>query len=496
MNDYDSILDITIEQNLEQLPPQDVVQAVSSWRHAFNRVLLGLLFITITLNFFYLNYICSTVGIILCLLGFRTLRKENIWFGFCYSICIVKIAFLIFTLFLNSTIYNDTFDNSRLSIIFMVFNLIISVALPFGLWRALVAVKTKIGSGKISASFALFVWYVLVGLLSFSDANTLISLLLLVCFVAILICLFKLSENFELIGYSVTPTLIKIPDILLSTLFLLAVVLSMSFGYIFFNSYPMDWKLKEQSDNKSVTDIKYDLRNKGFPSDMLNDICDSDILECANALSVYVSGIDDYPVNEGRQVVDITEQDGKTVYNHSIVYDVKELRITGVAVKLADNPVKWKIFYHFNWVVNPGFYGTESIQLWPCYSNSAWLNCSEITGMLLCDKNGKTYTSDYYRIYDKTYTADTIINGVQTSTDVFADFSFNFGGENHRGYLSHIVVSNKTGHLMYEMFNYTHQSSCFQFPVLTASQNRMRGPFNSTEAFTVVQNSIFVDEYS
>ena len=66
-----------VRSSLPETPPDDVAQAVTPWRRAVRFVLWGLLLTSVTLNFWRLDVILPSVGLLLCLLGFRRLRREN-----------------------------------------------------------------------------------------------------------------------------------------------------------------------------------------------------------------------------------------------------------------------------------------------------------------------------------------------------------------------------------------------------------------------------------
>ena len=94
------------------------------------------------------------------------------------------------------------------------------------------------------------------------------------------------------------------------------------------------------------------------------------------------------PRQPGAEIV--TQEGNTTVY--STVYDVKELRITGVAVKLPGERERWKVFHHFRWVADPGWWGTEAIQLWPAWNlEMGWSQDKAVTGRLLCERDGRTW---------------------------------------------------------------------------------------------------------
>ena len=71
--------DAMLESGLPELPPKEIVEEVTPWRGAFNRVLVGIVFSTVTLNFLWLDYILPAIGAVLSLLGYRALRRENRW---------------------------------------------------------------------------------------------------------------------------------------------------------------------------------------------------------------------------------------------------------------------------------------------------------------------------------------------------------------------------------------------------------------------------------
>ena len=78
--EFDSML----QSSMAELPPDDIAYEVTPWRKAINRILTGFALGAITLNFLGLNYLLPAIGMILTILGFRTLRKENKWFNACW----------------------------------------------------------------------------------------------------------------------------------------------------------------------------------------------------------------------------------------------------------------------------------------------------------------------------------------------------------------------------------------------------------------------------
>ena len=78
----DRELEAMLEETFDQLPPQDdVVEEITPWKKAMNRVLIGMALSASTLNFLCLDYILPAIGMVLSILGFRTLRREKVFFS-------------------------------------------------------------------------------------------------------------------------------------------------------------------------------------------------------------------------------------------------------------------------------------------------------------------------------------------------------------------------------------------------------------------------------
>ena len=105
MNDRE--FDALLESAAPELPPDDVARDVTPWRRAIGNILGGSALCSITLNFFCLNYLLPTIGVILQLLGFRPLRRENRWFRACWLLAVLRAALFLPCIVLNATIYSN-----------------------------------------------------------------------------------------------------------------------------------------------------------------------------------------------------------------------------------------------------------------------------------------------------------------------------------------------------------------------------------------------------
>ena len=490
--DFDHLL----TENIPGPPPEEIIAEVTPWKRAMNRVLMGIAFNSVTLNFFYLQYILPAIGTFACLLGFRTLRRENRWFKCCYAISAFQMASLLFRLIINTTIYQRVFYASAagnvLSIGSFVFQLILFVCL----WKGLTGVKEKAGLPPRSReAVSLIIWYLLVSLLALvSYSGLIIGLLMIAAYIFILRSLFRLSKELDEAGYLIQSAPVRLADWSLGLLLSVFLLAGGACGYLFFDSYPMEWTLAGAGEHDGLENIKAHLIELGFPADILNDLRTEDIAACDGALQV-VTNVHEYPFNEGRIVQEYREGDPELQleagYYQTTVYDVRELTITGIAVELPGEREQWKIFHHFLWTVNPGFCGTESIQLWPAYHlDEGWANGGQLSGQLLYDKDGVTFTSSYHYLGSQTYTSQSIFWGPQTSTDIFASFSLPNDGARQRGYISYLTEEAADGYIIDSWCNYTHQQTWFQYPVWTATDRQMAGAPIRDGAFQTVQDAL------
>lgn len=486
MNERD--FDEMLESVVPELPPDDIVHEVTPWRKSMNRILTGMALCTITLNFLALNDLLPTIGIILLLLGFRTLHGENGWFIGCWVLSLLRTICYFPAIMLNATIYRNAVYDTALGTTLRVVNPALQFLLIFCFWKAIKAVQEKMKTPVHAGSaVALLVWYTAFILLALVQYRGLIlGIVMIVCYILIIRSLCHLSAEMEGSSYAVKTASVSISDRNLVKALVAVLAVGTVCGYLFFGSYNMDWQTEAAAQSTEITEVKDTLLALGYPEAALNDLSSEDILACKNALRV-VSQEHDEPANDGREVIEVK---GNTTYN-STVYDVQELHFTDVAIELPGEMPQWKIFHHFLWTVNPGFCGTESVQLWPAYRDSkGWAAAGDLTGRVLYDRDSTVYTAPFHSLAAQSYTSDSIFWGQQDVTDIFATFSLPRSGERQRGYVSYGIKETQAGWVVDAWVNYTHQKNRFQYPVLTAEENRKNSGWNDGYSFVTVQDAL------
>ena len=490
-------VDSMLENIISELPPEDIVAEVTPWKKAMHRVLIGLAMTSLTLNFWNLNYILPAIGMILMLLGFRTLHRENSWFKGCYTITLIRSAYYFPQLILNATIYQQTFYESGWTWWLTIINLTLQFTQLVCLWQGIKAVQRKAGlEERAGGAVGLMIWFgiiCLLGIIRYS--GIIIAAAVILVYILAMRSLWKLAGEMDEAGYMIEAAPIRVPDMVLSGIIVGALALGLALAYIFGGAYHMDWQPIEVSENEEIADIKAHLITLGFPEDILEDLTEADILDCKGATRVAVS-VREHPFNDGREEMVYIEDPIPTFmepgYHMQRVYDVKELILTGIAVELPTEREHWKIIHHFRWAADPGYFGTESIQLWPAYRSTEgwWGKASDCNGRVLYDRDGATYTAPYISLGNETYTNNSIFWGESVSTDIFAEFSLPKDGENQRGYIAYTIMEMRDGAIVDAWINYTHQQTWAQYPALTAKQQRMANSWNEAGAFKTIQDAL------
>lgn len=467
-------------------------EEITPWKKAIHRILIGLSLSVITLNFWCLDYILPTVGMILMLLGFRTLRCENKSFHACFVLAVLRTISLFILLIANTTILFSLTFASRWALAPTICNMVLLFAEFFCFWHGLCQVQKKIGVPTNAKSVvALLIWYGVMCLLAIIQySGWILSIALLIAYICIVRKLYLMSQTLDTDAIHPVPVKYKDRTVVLS----LAAILVVGFvcGYTFGGTYPMDWKPVSDTEHQKVTEIQNNLIKLGFPQSVLQDIRSTDLAACKGAVRVVVDT--DNPAFSHNSITATSSQ--------------KALHITHIAVQLPDaQKEKWVFFHHFSWKQPPNFYGTESFQISPAYNSQSWFaEAGGINGRLLYDKGEKSLCAPYYSLGSQTYTSSNFFGGEETNNSIFAAYSLPKNGENYRGYVSYTASSvyGKSGSLTsWSWICYAHQRSPLQYPVKVAANSQMQGllagisgPFDSTESiFSFHATTNFVDIY-
>lgn len=484
-NNFDFFSDSELSQIMSTIPPDDnITKNISPWRKATRQMLIGFALTAVVPQIFPLNLILPVAGSISLFLGFRSLRKENRWFFFGFIISSIILGFRAVSIFLNSSIVPYTVQSSApitaMAMVSLLLIFMTSVSISVGF----IGVKRKLEYSASSFSpYALVAIMGLLIVLAFINFTGILATLVLVAYVLIFVFLIKLSKELDEIGYSIEIASNKTSDKSVVAI-CLSIFLAISLtGYVFFSRYPMEWKPQVKNESVQIEEIKTNLLSLGFPADVLCDITDEDILKCENAVCVK-SDTEHTPFNSGRKVYRTV---GNTTFTYT-EYDKKELQFTTVYALIDKEENEWKVFHHFHWVVDNGYYETEGISVNP--PNSNVYITEDISGKVLYNSDGVTYTSPFYKEGNQVYTSNSIFSSVFDT--YFAEFSYPLEGEHKRGYATYSVKFTDTRVSANSFINYAHKVSPFQHPVKSSVDILKEWPTDNL-SFKVKQHVVLLD---
>ena len=483
--------DLYLEDMMDNPPPADLSYEFTPWRSAMNRVLWGTALTTLTLNFLNLDTILPAIGIIMMVLGYRTLRCENNWFKTAWIITVVRAAWFCMSVFLHSTILSeDPGISDFMQIGTYLWQIPVFISL-LSLRNGIRCVHRKAGLPPHGGT-CLLLWYIAIFLMALVNFSGLLIWVLLIGYICILRGLFKLSKELDEAGYTISPAPVRFSDGTMKAGYAVTLSILLAVGYLFFSHYPMDWTPAKMEQSENAKGVAAELMNLGFPETVLKDMTDEEILACDGATFVLVQ-VRDYDIEQNRGIGTQEEIDNGKIALITPDQGVANLRFTFIGVKYGDERERWKLIQHFEWLTDVEFCGTEAIQMWPADRLDGWRMDTEVTGRLLYNKEDSTYTSDYHFLGDVSYQkngflADMI--GQYDNHDVFATFSLPEAGTRQRGYLMYDVLEMNDGCIIDSWFNYIHQRSQLQYPVKSAMQYEMTSSFRSDGPFQIIQTAL------
>ena len=446
----------------------------SLWKQTYEKILVGMGLFGITLNFLFLNQILPFLGTLLLFTGFRKLRLENCWLKAGYAGAALKAVSTIVTIVLGSVLKREKIYASYawkgIAFCGRILPVVLMVCFFLGMCEELEKREEKI---KNEVLLHIIIWYAVVTVLAIQEyEGWILGLVIVAAYIGILVELKHIAENLEQAGYVLEEHPVRISDRRCAAGAAILTAAGLFVGYTCFGAYHMAWTTVKETQDPVCEEIKAHLLSLGFPEEILHDLKEEDILACRNARQVLLNQSDDL-LRDGDE----------------------RLQLDGVAVEL-EQEGQWKVIHHFLWNGNPGFRGTEAVQINPAYQelNGGWTAQGELTGQVLYDKDGTSYTAEYASLQNEAYETNQNFPfyGSQQNASIFAEFSMPHRGENCRGYVAYKIKAKESGWWIDSWFNYTHQKTILQYPVISAAQNRKQGGWLNERVFSTVQDALQV----
>lgn len=480
MREEEKLDRLLTEEAGELPPPPEVDEEITPWKRAIHRIVWGIGLTTCTIHAWNIDTLMLMVGTVMLWLGFRALRQENRWFAACWAISLAEVVLRFAAFVVNATIWNSEGFLRTLSYSILLLPLL----QYFCLWRAIKAVRRRVGQPGTAGAAGALVWFYL-GLLVLNAQGLILVGAILVIYILILRSLSKVSHLLDEAGYQVHPAPVRVSDRSIWIAWFVALLICIPTATLLFGRYPMDWTPRPEGEQAGLEEIRTHLVELGVPEQVADDLSSEDLSSLEGALRAEVE-VTEEPFNDGQEV---RTSMGTYTYVHT-EYVVKELKVTNLAVELPEK--RWKIIHHFQWQVQPQYRTTECIVLRPAarMSIDGYRMEGAVTGRLLYDMDGITYLGDYYRLNVEDYTTDSILWGTTENQWPMALFSLPLDGENCRGYLTYSMSTVEDGWILDSLMDYTHQVGFWNYPLMTAEEYEKQGIWNGMGNFHTSQTAI------
>jgi len=466
------------DDSLSESPAMETASNAKLLYKSLHCTAIGLILCSVTVKAFELRYLLSAVGTVLMLIGLRPLRLENSWFKAGWILALLRLPLYYAVAIALSTVFYTGFFAKGFAFALAIVHPASQTLEILCIWMALTDLQPKIGGRDLTQwIIALSICYaslLFTDLLKQEDrviafcGDTLIFLITLVGLVAVYAKFFELAQEIAQSGYTPKAAPVRIASPTLAAGLAIILVCGIACGYRFGGRYPMRWQKEEAAASEEASEARYALLSLGFPHWVLDDLTSEDILACKGAQKV-VCTYDDY----------IVDRDNFTGHG---------FHITAVGVKLDGERGHCMVFYHFIWATNPGFGGTECLQIDSEFLNGSqeWRLERKPTGRVLFDREVGVYTAPFFGIEALQYEG----YGAQS---LYATFSFPNDGRRLRGYICYGLEEIPSTDCYFgtvdELVCYTHQeSSLFEYPVRSAQEVAVTDAFIKSPQFEKVMS--------
>lgn len=205
-------MDDRMDELLGELTPGTEDLSVDPWRRPIRLIIWGILLTTVTLNFLNLDILLPGVGLMLMLLGFRPLRRENGGFRLCWVISILRLLLTLTVDCVSAT----PFDYGGFAILFYIPGAVLQLIQLFALRAGLAGAFDRAGAERRLSSvnwlIAMQILVAILGLMNVGDMGIL-GLALLILYLGIVVTLFKLPKALGDTGYALRNAPVRLGDL-------------------------------------------------------------------------------------------------------------------------------------------------------------------------------------------------------------------------------------------------------------------------------------------
>lgn len=433
----DKRFDALVSDALSELPlPGEVAAAVTPWRTAADRIAVGLVLTTFTLQILYLQYLLPTIGAALLYLGFRSLRKCSGCFTACWVLSIVGVFQQLWSLLCAATPLGGQPEYpAALTYVLAALKPAMLLLYHFAVKNAL---RTVGGEKKTTPLLWAFFWYVAAIGIALSPYNQswLPFIAMAAFYVVIIKALNRLNTALESWGYAAVCAPVRLSAAAFAKLYALAAVLIVLLGCLVFNTVRPDYAEAAPAEEATVRE---ELAALGFPEYILADMTAEDVESLAGTVKC-------------------------TVFDELAVYAEKyTLRMVKV---YAEKPGgETCVTAWFRWEDGPALHWQDAVKLYGEPSGDGErLWTGDAAGRLLYEKKGVTYAAEAPALVLDSREYINFFGDMQYESAVRARVGYPLGAENARGYLMLTLQCSEDTSMLWMDMRYCRQSFPFGLP--------------------------------
>lgn len=446
MNDENDFEVFSTEKLVDVTPVNEEIEPTNPWLKPISLITWGFALTSFTLNFFLLQYILPTLGVMLMYLGFLSLRKVNQWFFVAWIIVIIKLIWQSAYLIVNATPINILYKNNM---VIGTVVIIIQLALLFVFRKALSTVFRQSGiTPARDPILAPIIWTILIAVCALTPlAYIWIVYIPIIFFYIIMIrSLYKIGDDLSCVAHAFVNAPVKLSNKIALWGYMIWCLILVMISCIYVNHIALD---ESEQALISDSDTRAELMELGFPKDILNVISDKDISMLSGAIHVEYSS-----ESLAFDPVQVTSKTGPNIYTTRSKPGDCNLQASTVYIEFPDNLLY--VLVHFDWMDSKAYWqdgftimGEEGFEL--------------LNGVLLFKKDGVDYTAPIPRLKCELVTSYSMF-GANESRQISGAVSYPYGSEHQRGYVFYRLQIQNERWVGSNILNYLHYSHPFQFP--------------------------------
>lgn len=447
------------EEIVNEAESNEKAERINPWHMPIYCITWGFFLTSFTLNFFLLQYILPTLGIVLMYLGFRSIRRGNRWFFAAWIITAIKLIWQAVQLLLYATpAFLFIQNNNYIKIMLLILQIALFIALRNALQE--VFKQADIKPTRDPALLAI-IWTCLIALFdAFHYVNGLIIVIpLFILFFFILQSLSIVREELGGAADLFVEAPVKWNDRMATAAYLVCCILLVFAGCIYANHIRLN-----ASEQTAATDseTRAKLIELGFPENIIKDISDKDISALNKTIHVETNS-----KTLCFHYANVTTRTGPNRYSTYTEPHGCNLEATTVYMEFPDHLIY--VIEYFNWVDSKAYW-QDGFTIW----NQVGIEL--LNGALLYQKNGVNYTTRIPRLKCESVTTNSFF-GSDESKRISGAVSYPFESEHQRGYILYRIQFPQDQIISGNCLNYLHQDHPIQFPYVETEQ-RIRNLFS------------------